>query len=625
VTEKKTGKSAKGKKPAARIDLQFPLALMLGAVAAGLFGYAAAEFGSAGFRPSVAEQARAILARSFIDNQSDSSYQPALAPVPGTAGRFLASHFAQSEGDWRTANTFLSQILDKDSSDQDLLKRSMVLAMGAGDLELAAQRGQEMLKFEPHNSLALLFLSIDALSKNDAKTADAYIDRMDEGDMTDFIKPLLKGWAQAGMGRLVPNPKTANSIYLYHDALIALYLGNRTKAADYAQQIVKLHGLGQLDAERAADVLALTGHADEAYAVYDALAKQGFEGNRIAEKLPLAREAAPDDLAKLQAMLPQANIKNPAQGAALVMFDMSYLLYMENNDTVSKLFSSMALALDPNLTDARLLLADTLSRNGRIDDAVAQLQAIPPDYPSYVDSQRHAAELLADSGRTDEALRILNKLFTEKNDVESLIRIGDIYREKENFPSALDAYNRAAKKVSGEGGAIPEQYWYLLYGRGMAYERDGKWPQAESDLKAALVYRPDHPYLLNYLGYGWADKGENPEESLALIKKAASLRPTDGYITDSLGWVEYRMGRYSEALPTLERAVELLPYDDTINDHLGDAYWKAGRKVEARFQWQRAINNSSDKAFQERVSAKLRDGLVDKTRHASSGGNSAEQ
>ena len=88
-----------------------------------------------------------------------------------------------------------------------------------------------------------------------------------------------------------------------------------------------------------------------------------------------------------------------------------------------------------------------------------------------------------------------------------------------------------------------------------------------------------------------ADRGLNLAESLDMIARAADLRPRDGYITDSLGWVHYRMGNYEEAVAPLEKAVELLPYDPTINDHLGDAYWQVGRKTEARFQWRRALNH----------------------------------
>jgi tetratricopeptide (TPR) repeat protein len=101
----------------------------------------------------------------------------------------------------------------------------------------------------------------------------------------------------------------------------------------------------------------------------------------------------------------------------------------------------------------------------------------------------------------------------------------------------------------------------------------------------------------------------NLEQSLELIEKAVSLRPMDGYIIDSLGWVQYRMKMYQEATKSLERAVELLPYDAVINDHLGDAYWKIGRYQEARFQWQRAMNYAEDEELAETVQQKIRFGL----------------
>ena len=143
----------------------------------------------------------------------------------------------------------------------------------------------------------------------------------------------------------------------------------------------------------------------------------------------------------------------------------------------------------------------------------------------------------------------------------------------------------------------------------MFFAGEPKHPKAEEDLKAALGYQPENPYVLNYLGYAWADKGENLEEALKMIRKAVKLRPQDGYITDSLGWVLYRMNRFEEAVPYLERAVELLPYDPVINDHLGDVYWQVGRKLEARFQWTRAKNHAEEEQLALDITSKLENGL----------------
>ena len=128
----------------------------------------------------------------------------------------------------------------------------------------------------------------------------------------------------------------------------------------------------------------------------------------------------------------------------------------------------------------------------------------------------------------------------------------------------------------------------MFYFRGICYERSKQWPQAEADLKKALQLYPDQPLVLNYLGYSWIDQGVNLDEGMNMIRRAVEQRPDDGYIVNSLGWANFRIGNYDEAVKELERAVELKPDDPTINDHLGDAYWRVGRVLEARFQWSHA-------------------------------------
>ncbi len=95
--------------------------------------------------------------------------------------------------------------------------------------------------------------------------------------------------------------------------------------------------------------------------------------------------------------------------------------------------------------------------------------------------------------------------------------------------------------------------------------------------------------MLNYLGYSWADQRLYLDKALPMIERAVELRPRDGYIVDSLGWVHFRLGNVDKALGYMERAVELRPQDPTINDHLGDVYWRVGRQAEARYQWERAL------------------------------------
>ena len=151
--------------------------------------------------------------------------------------------------------------------------------------------------------------------------------------------------------------------------------------------------------------------------------------------------------------------------------------------------------------------------------------------------------------------------------------------------------------------------WNIFYQRGIAYERLKEWPKAEPNFRKALELLPDQPQVLNYLGYSWVDMNMNLKEGLAMIQKAVDLRPSDGYIVDSLGWAYFRLGRFDDAVREMERAVSLKPEDPVLNDHLGDAYWRVGRKLEATFQWNQARDLKPDPDVLAAVQQKLLKGL----------------
>ena len=118
---------------------------------------------------------------------------------------------------------------------------------------------------------------------------------------------------------------------------------------------------------------------------------------------------------------------------------------------------------------------------------------------------------------------------------------------------------------------------------------------------------------MTYLGYSWADQGIQLERAIAMVKKAVDLRPSDGYVIDSLGWAHYRNGDYEQALKHLERATELRPEDPIINEHLGDVYWKVGRRLESCFQWRHALSLDPDEHQIPIIRAKMSEGLDEDT------------
>jgi Flp pilus assembly protein TadD len=216
------------------------------------------------------------------------------------------------------------------------------------------------------------------------------------------------------------------------------------------------------------------------------------------------------------------------------------------------------------------------------------------------------AENLDSLGDRDEALRRLgNIVTTNPGDVEALSVLGDMQRSAEKYAEAADTYTKALAAV---GGDAPGD-WRFYYVRGIAFERNKQWNEAEADFKKALVLNPDQPQVLNYLGYSWVDQGTNLMPALEMIQKAVAASPNDGYIIDSLGWAYFRLGRFDEAVEQLEQAVQMRSTDPEINDHLGDAYWRAGRELEARFQWNIAAAVDDEGAVKERVAKKLANGL----------------
>ena len=140
---------------------------------------------------------------------------------------------------------------------------------------------------------------------------------------------------------------------------------------------------------------------------------------------------------------------------------------------------------------------------------------------------------------------------------------------------------------------------------------NGDWEQAESSLKQALILSQNHYYVQNYLGYSWLKQGKNIEDAMSLIVDAYNQAPSDGHITDSLGWAFYKIGNYEEAVFYLEKASELEPANALISDHLGNAYWQNGRKTEAVFQWNHTLKMKDDshEVDMKKVEEKIETGM----------------
>ncbi|MBI2978541.1 MAG: tetratricopeptide repeat protein, partial [Rhodospirillales bacterium] len=282
----------------------------------------------------------------------------------------------------------------------------------------------------------------------------------------------------------------------------------------------------------------------------------------------------------------------------------------QNARETAMVLGRLALYLKPKFPVMQILLGDILEADNRLEPALAVYKAIDAKSTFSWSARLRAAAILDKLGRVDEAVKTLRTMAKEVPDDEGpLINLGDILRGHERFKEAAEAYDEAMKRIA----TIEPRHWTLFYARGISLERSDQWLRAEADFQKALEFKPDQPYVLNYLGYTWIERGKNLEQAQEMIRQAVKLRPNDGYIVDSLGWGYYKVGNFQKAVVELERAVELRPQDPIINDHLGDAYWQVGRQREAKFQWTRALSLKPEADLLAKLQQKLKDGLVEET------------
>lgn len=561
-----------------------------------LAGYGAAEWLMPRyFHPT--EETRRLTPQDLI---TALGFQPAYyRQTP--SGNYLAGQFAQNHKDWEKASDFIERVLEKEPDNINLQKHAMVLAMEAGKVSRAVSLAEKVLEAEKTNLLAILFIALDNFSNENYLEAVKTLDSVGDNSIAAFIIPILKLWANTAQGTLDIESLDKNFFYAYHAMLAGNYINKRQDSVIFALKTFDLNETDIRDLEKYADLFAYFGETEKAAEIYSALKAKGFTNDRIEKKLArLSKEEPITDLVKVKQAL------SPKQGAAIVFLDMAEILLREYSDDSAVIFAQMALHLNPELEEGYMVIGNVLMRHKRYEDAIDHFGQVTQE-DLFVSAQQQIADLYAEQGKQKQAIDILMNLYTEKSNIDALIQIGDIYRYKEEYQKSVNTYNQ----VIDNWDNVPEKYWHVLYARGMSYERLNEFELSEKDLKKALEFRPNHPYLLNYLGYSWADQGINLNESLDMIKKAAQIKPDDGYIADSLGWVYYKMNDFNEAIPHLEKAVELLPYDATINDHLGDAYWRTDRRLEARFQWRRAVNYSqeSEAELKTKVEQKLVNGL----------------
>jgi len=250
------------------------------------------------------------------------------------------------------------------------------------------------------------------------------------------------------------------------------------------------------------------------------------------------------------------------------------VLALQSNNDLARVYLGDIAALQKRLDDAiqwyrsvtdteqlftaRLRLVDVVLKRDGVDAALRELEALHPVSPhQQLDIILLKNELLIEGGREDEALELVTSALSDK-------------------PDDID----------------------LLYARAMIYAGKEDVAGLEKDLLRVLEIKPGHAQSLNAYGFTLADLTDRYQEAYSLISAAHKLKPNDPFILDSMGWVEFRRGNFTEAEGYLRKALGKRN-DPEIAYHLTEVLLAAGKPREAKKVWSKASKDfPNDKKLQ---------------------------
>ena len=521
--------------------------------------------------------------------------------IGNSRSTYVRARAADALGDPLLSAQLYAALAASHPTDLMLARRAVTAAISAGAFDLALTTARKL----PVDELALdarLLLVADTLRRGRTDEALALInERTADGD-GGFLAPLLRAWSESAAGRDGLKPLEGEAVGQtlvapFLDEQRAFLLLSRGKTKDASPLIAKaLDGAGGREMRlRLAFAEGLRQAGDKQGAA--ALLAGDAATRGIDPRRPAAKGIA---------------IATPAAAYAELLSGIAIALIDSHEEALPVALAQTARLAAPDSSQVAILLALLLDREGRRSAALAVLDPIPADDPFISDARDAEARVLTALDRKPAAVTFARAALASlggKAAPEDFSRLGDALRESGDHAAAAEAYASAAARADALGAA--NRWTYRLL-RADQLEELGRWPEARSELKAALSVAPDQPLVLNFLGYGELERGEDLVTAEAMIRKASALRPTDASITDSLGWALFKRGRLPEAIETLGKAAAGDPAQSEIHEHLGDALFTAGRRMEARFAWRAALVTAEGKDA-TRLQAKLDTGLTPAT------------
>ena len=527
-------------------------------------------------------------------------------------GAYLKGAVADLDGNPTTALQGYLGALGEDSANIELRRRTLELALMAGDVPNAIRLARSLPEKE-QTTMTRLVRVVDAAHEGRLEESRKLAREVSKVSPELLQFRLMQVYLDYGTGKDVPKliewldsdglPPSMSGRRNYHVARLWLKAGEPAKALEALKQAALAEPGSVATTLLLGQTLARQGEPGAGAAVYDSFRAANPS---LAALVPAGKTLLND--------MPRPFASTLDEDLASVLTDFGLLVWAQGAYGPARQVLNLSLWLNPNDVHARYYTGMLLEMGG--DLAVAQAEyarLLGDDVPDGVRLAAHIrmAEVQFQQGDSDTPWKVLRKLAKAYPDEPNLMRsLAQLAYVREDYREAIHYYTRLLDTMPAT--TPPAARMEVLFARGVAHERRKDIDEASEDMQAALKIDPANAQILNYLGYMWVDDERNIPEAFQLLQKAHTLAPEDGAITDSLGWAYYKQGQYDNAQAYLQRATEQDPESPEIYDHLGDAYLKLGQKDQARREWQRALDlldegkEGPDEGFRKRVERKLR-------------------
>ena len=508
------------------------------------------------------------------------------------------------------------------------------------DYDKAIQSLKKALVKDPYSYILTRDLTLLYLDKNDTKTAEALTERLIKNSNKNIDALFLLLHVKKN------TIKEQESIEIFKK-IISL---DPSKNKKIYLRLGKIY-LEKKDKENALKLFEqMTSHFSDYYAAWFYLGKShmDFKQYSSAKNAFLKTiELEPDLLQPRFELIKIYNIENnKTQTKKLynemleiepennfVLAAMALYYYKNNNTLANKWFDKLGSNFSKNSKSALIFANHYFAEKKHEDAAIifSQILKKHPDNQNLIFLAGLAYEALEEY---DEAMSFYLKLGPEYSEYKKIILIialihkkkGDIAKaidhlEKHHkiFPDNIDIIDYLVsfydlKKEFIKAIALLEKTLLsfpdntsLLFRLGEMQDKIGLKHECIKKMERIIEIDPKNSKALNYLGYTYAELGIKLEKAYELIKKAYELEPNDGYITDSLGWVYYKMKNYEKAIEYLEKASKLKPDDPIILYHLADAYKKNNQLNNALKFFEKALSHAKKKKIIEKIKIKIKE------------------